>query len=64
MSSGQCHFKRKLKKPTEHNINAFKKYCMVFDKVKKMAKESYFNSIKINKNNLKKKLGDITSSYT
>ena len=36
--------KRKLKKPTEHNINAFKKYCMVFDKVKKMAKESYFNS--------------------
>ena len=25
------------------NINAFKKYCVIFDKVKKMAKESYFN---------------------
>ena len=50
--------KRKLKKPTEHNINAFKKYCMVFDKVKKMAKESYFNSeLELNKNNLKKKTG-------
>ena len=35
--------KKKLKKPTEQNINAFKKYCMIFDKVKKMAKESYFN---------------------
>ena len=34
--------KNKLKKPTEQNINAFKKYCMTFDKVKKMAKESYF----------------------
>ena len=35
--------KRKLKKPTEQNINAFKKYCIIFDKVKKMTKESYFN---------------------
>ena len=32
---------KKLKKPTEQNMNAFKKYCMIFDKVKKMAKESY-----------------------
>ena len=47
--------KRKLKKPTEHNINAFKKYCMIFDKLKKMAKESYFNlELELNKNNLKK----------
>ena len=45
----------KLKKPTEQDINAFKKYCMIFDKVKKMAKESYFNSeLELNKNNLKK----------
>ena len=35
--------KKKLKKPTEQNINAFKKYCIIFDRVKKMAKESYFN---------------------
>ena len=34
--------KKKLKKHTEQNINAFKKYCVIFDKVKKMAKESYF----------------------
>ena len=34
---------KKLKQPTEQNINAFKKYCIIFDKVKKMAKESYFN---------------------
>ena len=26
--------KKKLKKPTEQNINTFKKYCMIFDKVK------------------------------
>ena len=32
--------KKKLKKPTEQNINALKKYCIIFDKVKKMAKES------------------------
>ena len=35
--------KKKLKKPTEQNINAFKKYCIIFDKVKTMAKESHFN---------------------
>ena len=47
--------KRKLKKPTEQNINAFKKYCIIFDKVKKMAKESYFNlELELNKKNLKK----------
>ena len=47
--------KKKLKKPTEQNINAFKKYCIIFDKVKKMAKESYFNlELELNKNNLKK----------
>ena len=47
--------KKKLKKPTEQNINTFKKYCMIFDKVKKMAKESYFNlELELNKNNLKK----------
>ena len=47
--------KKKLKKPTEQNINAFKKYCMIFDKVKTMAKESYFNlELELNKNNLKK----------
>ena len=47
--------KKKLKKPTEQNINAFKKYCIIFDKVKKMAKESYFNlKLELNKNNLKK----------
>ena len=47
--------KNKLKKPTEQNINAFKKYCIIFDKVKKMAKESYFNlELKLNKNDLKK----------
>ena len=47
--------KKKLKKPTEQNINAFKKYCILFDKVKKMAKESYFNlELELNKNNLKK----------
>ena len=47
--------KKKLKKPTEQNINAFKKYCMIFDKVKKMAKESYFNiELELNTNNLKK----------
>ena len=46
---------KKLKKPTEQNINAFKKYCIIFDKVKKMAKESYFNlELELNKNNLKK----------
>ena len=45
--------KKKLKTPTEQNINAFKKYCIIFDKVKKMAKESYFN-LELNKNNLKK----------
>ena len=27
--------KKKLKKPTEQNINAFKKYCIIFDKVKR-----------------------------
>ena len=38
---------------------------MVFDKVKKMAKETYFNlELELNKNNLKKTLGNITSSYT
>ena len=43
------------KKPTEQNINAFKKYCIIFDKVKKMAKENYFNlELELNKNNLKK----------
>ena len=47
--------KRKLKKPTEQNINAFKKYCIIFDKVKNMAKESYFNlELELNKKNLKK----------
>ena len=57
--------KKKLKKPTEQNINAFKKYCIIFDKVKKMAKESYFNlELELNKNNLKKNLGNIASSYT
>ena len=46
---------KKLKKPTEQNINAFKKYCIIFDKVKKLAKESYFNlELELNKNNLKK----------
>ena len=55
----------KLKKPTEQNINAFKKYCIIFDKVKKMAKESYFSlELELNKNNLRKKLGNIASSYT
>ena len=55
--------KKKLKKPTEQNINAFKNYCMIFDKIKKMAKESYFNlELELNKNNLKKNLGNITSS--
>ena len=50
--------KKKLKKPTEQNSNAFKKYCIIFDKVKKMVKESYFNlELELNKNNLKKKLG-------
>ena len=35
-------------------MNAFKKYCMIFDKVKKMAKESYFNlELELNKNNMK-----------
>ena len=49
-----------MKKPTEQNINAFKKYCMVFEKVKKMAKESYFNlELELKKNNLKKNLGNI-----
>ena len=44
-----------LKKPTEQNINALKKYCIIFDKDKKMAKESYFNlELELNKNNLKK----------
>ena len=57
--------KKKLKKPTKQNTNAFKKYCMIFDKVKKMARESYFNlELELNKNNLKKNLGSITSSYT
>ena len=47
--------KKKLKKPTEQNINAFKKYCIIFDKVKKMAKESYYNlELELYKNNLKK----------
>ena len=47
--------KKKLKKTTEQNINAFKKYCMIFDKVKKMVKESYFNlELELNKINLKK----------
>ena len=47
--------KNKLKKPTEQNINPFKKYCIILDKVKKMAKESYFNlELELNKNNLKK----------
>ena len=32
--------KKKLKKPTEQHINAFKKYCIIFDKVKNMASES------------------------
>ena len=42
--------KKKLKKPTEQNINAFKKCCIIFDKVKKMAKESYFNlELELNK---------------
>ena len=56
--------KKKLKKPTEQNINAFKKYCIIFDKVK-MAKESYFNlELELNTNYLKKNLGNIASSYT
>ena len=59
------NIKRKLKKPTEQKINAFKKYCIIFDKVKKMAKESYFNlELELNKKNLKKNLGNIASSYT
>ena len=42
-----------------------KKYCIIFDQVKKMAKESYFNlELELNKNNLKKNLGNIASSYT
>ena len=37
-------------------MSAFKKYCIIFDKVKKMSKESYFNlELELNKNNLKKK---------
>ena len=47
--------KRKLKKPTEQNSNAFKKYCIIFDKVKNVAKESYFNlELELNLKNLKK----------
>ena len=47
--------KKKLKKPTEQNINAFKKYCIIFYKVKKTTKESNFNlELELNKNNLKK----------
>ena len=47
--------KKKLKKTTEQNINAFKKYCMIFDKVKRMVKESYFNlELELNKMYLKK----------
>ena len=38
---------------------------MIFDKVKKMAKEGYFKlELELNKNNLKKNFGNITSSYT
>ena len=52
--------KKKLKKPTEQNINALKKYCIIFDKVKQMSKESYFNlELELNKNNLKKKTWEI-----
>ena len=32
--------KKKLKKPTEQNINAFKKYCMIFDKVKRWPRKA------------------------
>ena len=57
--------KKKFKKPTEQNMNAFKTYCMIFDKVDKMAKESYFKlELELNKNNPKNNLGNITSIYT
>ena len=47
--------KKKVKKHTEQNINAFKKYCILFDKVKNMAKGRYFKlELELNKNNLKK----------
>ena len=43
-----------MKKPTEQNITAFKNYYIIFNEVKKMVKESYFNlELELNKNNLK-----------
>ena len=48
-------FTKKLKIPTEHNINKFKDYNKLFNKIKRKMKINYHSStIKENKHNIKK----------
>ena len=48
-------YSRKLHKPTERNINEFKQYNNMFNKLKRAMKIKYFsNSLEENKNNIKK----------
>jgi hypothetical protein len=48
-------FSKKLYRPTEHNINVFKNYNQVYNKLKRSMKVNYYNSIiPENKFNMKK----------
>ena len=47
-------FHKKLKKPTEININTYKTFLTIFNRVKSNAKQKYFETILYeNKNNIK-----------
>jgi hypothetical protein len=47
-------YTKKLKKPTELNINKYKTYVKIFNKLKRRAKITYFKtSIDVNKQNVK-----------
>ena len=48
-------FRKKMTKPTEHNINYYRIYCNIFNKLKCLAKAHYYSDmLHIYRNNIKK----------
>ena len=38
-------FRQKINKPTDGNINAYKNYCNIFNKLKRSAKTKYYTDM-------------------
>ena len=48
-------FRNKMTKPTEHNINYYRIYCNIFNKLKRLAKAHYYSDmLHMYRNNIKK----------